>query len=572
MIRPGSTLATGVGLALLALHAAALPILLDHFHRPSLTVDLTAPAAAPALDTSASVPDELFKRIAMTIDGDDPDAADRQRSGLRRISWSVDYRGGFRDRVGASQLVGPFQDLSSPPCALWVVVGQRFLGSRDTDPEPGTLAALLGDIIDREMSGFAQWPIGRFIAASDIDMRWLAFDDVDGVSRRLAIIAAAGGPLAGVLRVSLILRFEEGEIPVWFALIPRLDGDSIRLRTHVEAALDLDNRVYQWVADLFEGDELVSDIAGDQVDTALIDAFGLPPPIALGEGHQLRFGYCDDQPMQIVTGSHAAVPLRLLPAPGPDHRSEEQSGDSSGQPVIWPVRLSSDAGHPGATGLAERLTSRSFTAPLSVVFELDVINGVLHQLWTSGFLDRQLIDAGLAERFNRDPMVQELLSVRVGKPHLRLPPTLMPSPMATDADRPEFDLGLEVALDLHDRDAVMPARLFGSVGFGFGDRAPAGLVARLRLDELALTCHPRPDRLVPCYGNLVAAFRDRADDIHGVLSRSFTTLFEDIALQRTIDLETARFRIDRASVHTRREPTGGAVRVDLFGVLVDAAD
>ena len=132
----------------------------------------------------------------------------------------------------------------------------------------------------------------------------------------------------------------------------------------------------------------------------------------------------------------------------------------------------------------------------------------------------------------------------------------------------DFILGVEAAVSIRDGRDATDARLFGSVGLGFGDRAPAGLIARLTLTDLALTCHPRPGRLEPCYGNLVAAFRDRAGDIHGVLSRRFTELFEDIALGRTIDLETAQFRIDRASVHTSRSPAPGRVQVDLHGKLI----
>ena len=571
MTRSRYLVAIACGLALLALHAAGFPLLLDRFHRPTLTVDLGAPATTSSLDTSAIVPDELSGRVTMRIDGtgggDLASGPPGDEPGLHQISWSVDYRGGFRDQVDASQLVGPFQDPSSPPCALWIVVGQRFLAPGTGATGAGTLAALLEQTIEHEMVGFEQWPIGEFLAAEQVDMQWLAFDDIHRASRRRTIIRRAKDPPPGVLQVTVTLRFEDGEVPLWFVLIPQIEDDAIRLRTHVEAELELDNRVYQWVSDLFEGDELVSEIASDQVDHALVDAFGLPPPVALGGGQELRFGYCRDQPIQVVTNSHAAIPLRLLPLPGNPGSAgpNVRPGEAPDPPAIRPVQLGSPAGIQQILGGTDR-----FAAPLAVIFELDAINGVLHQLWTSGFLDRQLIAADLVERFNGDPVVQQLLSVRLSRPRLSLPPTLVPassSEVADGAGLPEFDLGLEVALELHDRGAVMPARLLGSVGFGFGNRAPAGLVARLQLDELTLTCRPRRDQLVPCYSNLVAAFRDRADDVHGALSRRFTALFEDIALQRTIELQTARFRIEQASVFTHRQAASGAVRVDLFGTL-----
>ena len=65
----------------------------------------------------------------------------------------------------------------------------------------------------------------------------------------------------------------------------------------------------------------------------------------------------------------------------------------------------------------------------------------------------------------------------------------------------------------------------------------------------------------------MAALRDRTGDVHGTLSERFTELFETIALDRTVDLQEARFHIDRTEVHTTRTPTTGLIRVDLHGQL-----
>ncbi len=551
-------LALGCGAALAVLHAGLLPPLLDHFRRAPLQVEITPGDSLMTL--SANLPEELRSRASLSIDGQvldeqvlDGQVLDGQRvplgadePGMHRVEWSVRYRGGFERRVGATQLVGPFQDPADPPCALRVFVGQSFI---DRGPSSGgTVAAFLRQIAAGQMAGFEQWPIGLFRSVSDLEMRWVAWRDIAGERRRAAIVEASEGRPAGILQVSLTLQFDDGEVPLWFALIPRLDGQSVRLHTHVEAQLDLENRVYQWIADLLDAEEWVSDMAGQEIDNALIDAFGLPPPLSLPGGHELRFAYCESEPIEIVTGRYAAVPMRLAPRSGP-------ASDSTSPPGTAPVMLGT-----GRTNARE--DAMSSEAPLAISFDINAINGVLHELWRSGFLDEQLGQAGLAERFNSDRLVRELLSVRIGEPRLTLPPTL-----EIGSGDPEFTLGIDTELQIEDGKSTMAARLFGTVGFAFGERAPAGLVARLTLDDLALTCHPGAGLLEPCYSNLVAAFRDRAEDVHGVLSRSFTALFETIALGRAIDLDTAKFQIERAAVHTWREAPLGILRVELFGAL-----
>ena len=54
----------------------------------------------------------------------------------------------------------------------------------------------------------------------------------------------------------------------------------------------------------------------------------------------------------------------------------------------------------------------------------DALNALLYELWRSGYLDRRLAGAGLDRRFNDDPLVTELLSIRISPPRLALPPVI----------------------------------------------------------------------------------------------------------------------------------------------------
>ena len=203
-------------------------------------------------------------------------------------------------------------------------------------------------------------------------------------------------------------------------------------------------------------------------------------------------------------------------------------------------------------------------APMAVEFELDAMNGILHGLWRSGFLDQALADLDLAARFNDDPLVRELLSVRIADIKLGLPPTLWQSQVKV----PDLYLGVEVDIAIDDRGRITPAHLFGAVGIAFRTgQGDAPLVADLTLTELSLTCEPEPGLLTPCYNDLVQAFRDRAGDVHGELSQQFTALYNRIVVGRRIDLQRASLRIDNAEVGTTAHRPTAVVRVDLFGQL-----
>ena len=546
------------GVGLFGAHLLGFPWLMDGAQGDRLVIRTDAPRVTSSLRTDGQWPASLDGRVQVDVR---PGGVSVDGPGMHRVAWSVRYRGGYSRQVGRTQLVGPFQDPASPPCALRVILGQRFLDGIDTseskrskspsplgdlvetvldEPKPGSLAHLIASMIETQMADFDQWPIGDFRGVGAVRMRWVAMSDIDDASLRSKLAKATGSdrPISGVLRTLLDLRFEDGNVPVWLAIIPQFTDKGLELSAHVKAEVDLDSWFYQWIADLFDGDDLASSTAKNELDHALVSAFGLPPPIELGGGHRLRFAYCHRQPLEIVTGRYAAIPMYLI-----------HDAPNGSAPILF--------------GPAPRTEPLELHAPLAVEFELDAMNGILHALWRSGFLDGVLDQAGLAQRFNEDALVRELLSVRIGDIDLGLPPTLWQS----GVKQPDLYLGVEADIAIHDRDSTTPGHLFGSVGIAFRSQDDTPLVADLTLDELELTCEPEPGLLAPCYNDLVQAFRGRAGDIHGELSQRFTALYNQIAIGRRIDLQEATLRIDHARVHTSEHMPTAVVRVDLFGQL-----
>ena len=84
---------------------------------------------------------------------------------------------------------------------------------------------------------------------------------------------------------------------------------------------------------------------------------------------------------------------------------------------------------------------------------------------------------------------------------------------APDAETEPFSLALEAKITLKDGGLRTPARLFGRVGFGLGERPGAGLLAALSVDDLQLTCTPSTSVLEPCYGAIVSAVRGRTSEL-----------------------------------------------------------
>jgi len=510
-----------VGIALVAIHAALLPVLLGQCRRDSLQVRATAPPAAPSLSVAGCVPADVFDRVHVTVDGEPAHLGHADVGpGIHRVEWSVRYQGGFERRVGLTQLVGPFQEPAQPPCSVRMLVGQQFLD--DGNAGVGTVANLARRIAHSEFEGFEQWPIGRFDKVTKMSLRWAKM-------------------IHGYLEITVELGFTSGSARIWMALIPRLENGEIQIETVTKAGVYLKRRVYQWIADFFDADDIASATAEKEVQAALLHAFTPPPPIPLPGGRELRFAYCPDQPIEIVDGKYAAIPLAMS--------LEGASKD------ILPVTL----------GVPERSQIVETDAPLAFEFDLDAINAVLYYLWRTEFLDQELQSWGLDRRFNQNSTVRELLSIRIGDIRLSLPPTVSNG----DAMPRAFEMGAEATLLIRDGHQKTPARVYSTVGFDFVGGDSAGLVADITLRDLALTCEPEPGLLKPCYSEIVAELSKRSDDLHGELTRLFTRQFNQIILNRNLGTDDmmATFAVERAEVHaTKLEPTG-IVRVDLFGHL-----
>ncbi len=521
-----------VGAGLVAAHAAVFPLMLHHCGREPLTVRVTAPPAAPALTVDAALPSGIYDRVVTRIDGTPAQLATaRVAPGLHHVDWTVGYRGGFERSAGLTQLVGPFQDAAAPPCSVRLIIGQTFL-----DGGPGSVTTLARRVIEEQLRGFEQWPIGSFRGVDALSIRWS--------DRR-----------GGSLLVEVTLRFSRGKVPLEVDIVPHLrpgywdiddPAGGVALKAYAKANLDLDSRIYQWLADLFDAEKIAGATAEDEVIYALRGAFRPPPPVPLPGGRKLVFAYCPHQEIEVAAGRYAAVPLQL--------RIDGGVGDV----------------HPISFGPPEGAPPPISDAPISLEFSLDAVNAVLFYLWHTGYLDQQLDAAGVDQRFNADSAVKDLLSIRIAGVSLALPPTASPG---SDSGR-SFTLAASADLTIRDGATETPAHAFATVGFDVtGGKAVDGdaLVAQLTLGQLALTCEPKPGLLAPCYGDLVAEMAGRADALNGELTRLFTAKFDDIVLGKRVGTADtmADFKIQRAAVHASSAGHTALLRVDLYGALVE---
>jgi hypothetical protein len=552
-----------VGIGLLLAHAAVGWVLVQRLRGTPLAVEVragpAAPPGSPRPAVEARLPDGLRGRVAVAVDGvrlggqpgDDGGAAwPAVAPGMHRIEWSVGYRGGFERRVGVTQLVGPYQDPAAPPCGLRLIVGQGFLD--DGRGSPGTIADLVRRAVEAAMAGFDQWPIGRFRRVRSVEATWAALSDHPDKAARVRRLVERLQPAAepgGYARVRLTLQFDNGAVSLEVLLVPALVGGQLRFAPSVAASIDLDRWIYRQAARLLDGDRFVSRVAQRELEATMVSALEAPPPLELGGGRQLRVDYCPRRPIAVASGIGAALPLAVTIAAGPG--------------AIRPVALGEAA--------ALSAPPRPSPAPLGLELDLDAVNALLHELWRSGLLDERLAAAGIEARFNRDPLVRQLLSVRLSDVRLALPPT-------ASHDGAGFRLAAEATLTIIDGDGAAatrtPAHLHGVIGFDFA-AAPASagprMHAAVRLAALSLTCEPRPGHLEPCYGDLVAAVRGRADALHGELTRLFTAILDDLLIQRdfTAPGQPAHFTVDAIAVDAAAAPPTGLLRVQLSGALRD---
>jgi hypothetical protein len=405
--------------------------------------------------------------------------------GLVHRTWSEHYRGGYTRSVGATQLVGPFQDPAKPTCAGRVVVGQRMLDQ---------IADVMKVQVDTELRGLDVFPIGRY--------------------RRVKQLALAWGK--DHVLVTATVAFDRVDVPVTVKLFPERKVDALKFRIVAKADLDFDNRVIQWVSDKVGASTIATRIAREQIDDVLVTTFAPPPPFELSEGQTLQFVYCDG-PIEIVEKAYGSLPFAV------------SITQMTGTAILPPHIPSGPRPAPAAD------------TTLAIDLDVDALNAMLYELWRTNWLAKRLGELGLIERFNQDPLVTEYLSVRLSQLLLHLPPVITPRApgmlrLATEARTMIADGGMTVG------------RVYGALDFTFAPGGGTELPLSVNLGDLELSCERPRNKLVPCYGDLVAAIRDRGSEFQGALTAAFTSLLGDIFIDRVISAEglPAEIVIERA--------------------------
>ncbi|MBL0216626.1 MAG: hypothetical protein IPQ07_22430 [Myxococcales bacterium] len=477
---------TGIGFAVVTAHAIGFVALATRCHGTELVVEVSAADVSPVLAIEGRTPPELADRVVTALDDDAPPGP-----GLHRKRWSVAYRGGFARSVGTAQLVGPFQDPAAEACTGRVVVAQRLLD--DGTAGPGTLAGQMKTLLEAELAGENVFPIGDFTRIEGMSLRWarLEWHPEDR--------AAIGEAPDGYVRASAKILFDRVDIPIVIALIPARATTELGFRVVTRADLSFDNRVAQWFSDKLGGEKLATRLARRQIDGTLLTALAPPPPFELAGGGTLRFGYCG-QPAEILEGTSGALPFSV------------ELDTALRAPMVLPPKRG-----PALHG------TLAPNAMLALDLDLDALNALLYELWRTGFLDRQLAEAGLDRRFNEDPIVQEFLTIRMSPVTLALPPVIAPS-------RGKLRMSADARVTITDGTTPTIGRVWGGLDFAF---ARTGVAATsVDLGALELSCERAPTTLVPCYADLVEAIRGRGADFHGALTDTFTRLLSELFVER----------------------------------------
>jgi hypothetical protein len=266
-----------------------------------------------------------------------------------------------------------------------------------------------------------------------------------------------------------------------------------------------------------------------------VNALGPPPPLDLGGGRTLRFDYCG-LPPEVADGAYASLPLAVV-FTGP-----------TGPDRILPPRL-------GAAPPVAPPPDGSVTLDLGV----DALDAILYELWRTGFLDEELARAGLDRRFNGDPDVQALLSVRLSPLRLALPP------MVRARDDGSIRLEAEAVTNIGDGARVTLGRVWGGLDFRFLDHArdrdharqqQIGVDVTLGALELSCAADGAPRAIAPCYADLVGALRDRAGDLHGALTETFARILTELFVGRRLGTDGVPAELEIRGVHVSAYPSG----------------
>ncbi|MBV8762551.1 MAG: ATP-binding cassette domain-containing protein [Deltaproteobacteria bacterium] len=397
-----------------------------------------------------------------------PAELSREGSPLVRTRWTVRYRGGFVREVGETELVGPYQKPGA--CVGRIVIGQQLL-------DHGVTQAI-GKQIDAELRGESVFPVGDYQKLKGLAVRWAE------LAQHPDDKAMVGDAPHGYVRVGATVVFDRVEVPIVVALVP--EGAGVHFRLAARAELSFDNRAMQWLSDKIGGDKLASRLARRQIDDVLLTTLAPPPPFELDDHQTLQFTYCDG-PIEIADAAYGALPFA--------------------------VRFQGNVAH---VPLALPPPTRD---ALSIDLTPDALNGLLHELWRTGWLDRRLAEAGLDRMFNSDPTVAEFLSVRIGPATLALAPVVTPH-------EDKLRVAADARVPITDEGHTSTGRVYGALDAAF----PSGV----DLGALELTCEQTRETLVPCYGDLVAAMRDRGAAFHGALTEQLRRLVTAIFAERQL--------------------------------------
>ncbi len=538
MSKVGAT-AVLAGAGLLIAHAALAPALVAWTARPALRVAADGPMVVAEPATAGTGGHTLDGVVALEDDdGDGP--------GLVRHRWRARYRGGVERVVGRVRLLGRFQDLAAPPCGGRIVVGQRLLD--DGHAGPGTVAAVVARELSAALATVDNLAAGRFRKLEGLHLTWTSMLEHPFELGMFPASALRAPTPTGYLRAEAIAVFERVEVPVVVTALPRIDGGQLGFIIGVRARLDFGNRVLDWVNDRLGGNGLVTRVARGQLDTSLLAALGPPPPLELPGGRTLVVELCPDRAVEIVAGSHAAVPVRWRLGNVGNATGDLAIRPPAHGPIVWPPP--------------------DPAAALTLDLDLDGLDGLAYELWRTGYFDELLAQLDLPGRFNQDPLVQSLLSLRLGAMRLALPPTLAAGP-----DQ-RLRLALAVAVELEDGALITPAQAWGLIDVDLAGRPPTGATAATTSSTIAtdvdlagldLTCEPSPGLLTPCFADLVATVRDATGDVGstlgGALGDALTALFVDRRL--AADLAPAALAITGARAQGRRVGAQAMVRIEL---------
>lgn len=513
--------AVACGVALVVAHAAVVPAWVAATARPALTV-----AAPPLVADTAPAVAAPPRGVTLERTGDGP--------GLVVTRWQARYRGGVTRVVAAPTLVGPFQDPAAPPCAGRLAVGQRLLDGGD-----GTVAPIVRRELTAALSELDVIGLGAFERIDALELRWVGARDFP-LDRGMFPAAAWRAPQpGGYLRARATVAFTRVKLVVVLGAVPRTDGGVLGFTVGLAVHVDVGNRALTWLAEKVGLDRLATRVARGQLDTALLSALAPPPPLALPGGGELAIEPCPDRPVEVATDRYAAIGLRWrLTAP-----VATDDGVAIRPPRRGPVTLPPPAAD----------------AAVTIDLELDGLNGLLYQLWRTGYLDRGLDQLDLAGRFNRHPVVEEFLTVRLSPVRLALPPVVAPAP----PDR--LRLSVVAAIDLADAATVTPALAVAEVGL-----APGGVDAittDVELGGLGLTCQPRPGVLAPCFGDLVDAVRAESGDAPAALGAALAASLNELFVGQRLAVARAPAELAITAAGAAAIADGAAVRVTLAARL-----